>query len=69
VSIITLEGVTDHGRIRLKTNMRLPDNIKVFVVVPDIEVEQVARVSSPRLAHPDQATDFEMEIVEEYGSQ
>jgi hypothetical protein len=37
----------------------------VYVVVPDIQIEQVARIFSPRLAHPEQATDFRMEIVGE----
>ena len=65
VSVATFEGVVDHGQIRLKTNIRLPEKTKVYVVVPDIQIEQVARIFSPRLAHPEQAADFKMEIVEE----
>jgi hypothetical protein len=65
VSVVTFEGVVDHGQIRLKTNIRLPEETKVYVVVPDIQIEQVARIFSPRLAHPEQAADFKMEIVEE----
>lgn len=65
VSIVTLEGIVEWNRIRLKTNLRLPENTKVYVIVPDVQVEQVARVFSPRLAHPEQAADFKMEIVEE----
>ncbi len=65
MSIITLEGVIDNGQVRLRDNVRLPDNTRVYVVVPDIQVEEVAHIRSPRLAHPEQAADFKMEVVEE----
>jgi hypothetical protein len=64
VSIVTLEGIVEHGQVRLPTNVRLPENTRVYVVVPDAEIEQVARVFSPRLARPEQASDFAMETVE-----
>ncbi|MCC7354333.1 MAG: hypothetical protein IT330_11300 [Anaerolineae bacterium] len=51
--VVTFEGIVEHGQIKLKT--------KVYVVVPDMQVEQTARIASPRLAHPEQAGDFEME--------
>ena len=60
MGVVTLEGIVEHGQIRLKTSIRLPENTKVYVVVPDIQVERHARVFSPRLAHPEQAVDFEM---------
>ena len=47
MSIITIEGVVDHGEIRLKSNVRLPENTKVYVIVTGIEVEQVAHIYSP----------------------
>jgi hypothetical protein len=65
MSVVTFEGVVDDGQIRLKTNIRLPEKTKVYVVVPDIQVEQVAHIFSPRLANPEQAADFKMEIIEE----
>jgi len=65
MSVITLEGIVEDGKIRLKTKVRLPDNTRVYVVIPGIEVEQVARIFSPRLAHPEQAVDFKMEVIEE----
>ena len=64
VSVATFEGIVDNGQIRLKTDIRLPEKTKVYVVVPDIQIEQVAHIFSPRLAHPEQAPDFKMEIVE-----
>ena len=65
--VVTLEGVVEHGQIKLKANIPLPDNTKVYVVIPDLQIEQSARLVSPRLAHPAQAADFEMEVSEEPG--
>ena len=65
MSIITLEGVIDNGQVRLRDNVRLPDNTRVYVVVPDIQVEEVAHIYSPRLANPEQAADFILEVTEE----
>jgi hypothetical protein len=65
MSIITFEGVIDNGQVRLKNNVRLPDNTRVYVVVPDIQVEEVAHIYSPRLAHSEQAADFTLEVTEE----
>ena len=63
MSVVTIEGIVKDGQIRLKSDIRLPENTKVYVVVPDMQVEQVVRILSPRLAHPEQAADFKMEIV------
>ena len=68
MSIITLEGIVEKGQIRLKPNLQLPDKTKVYVVVPDIQVERYARIFSPRLADPEEAIDFKMEVVEESSS-
>lgn len=65
MSIITLEGIIDNGQVRLMGNVRLPQNTRVYVVVPDIQVEEVAHIYSPRLAHPEQAADFTLEVTEE----
>jgi hypothetical protein len=65
MSVITVEGTVKRGQIRLKSDIRLPDNTKVYVVIPGIEVEQVARIVSPRLRCDEQAADFRMEVIEE----
>jgi hypothetical protein len=65
MSVATFEGIVEDGQIRLKPDVRLPDKTKVYVLVPDIQVEPVARIVSPRLAHPEQAADFRMEVAEE----
>jgi hypothetical protein len=64
MSILTLEGIVDHGQIRLAAHVRLPENAKVYVLVPDVQIEATARIESPRLLHPEQAADFTMEISE-----
>ncbi|HEX8503545.1 MAG TPA: hypothetical protein VF659_23375 [Pyrinomonadaceae bacterium] len=59
------EGVVEQGQIKLHSDVRLPEGTKVYVVVPGVEIEaQGVRLLSPCLAHPEQAADFEMEVVE-----
>jgi len=65
MTVITVEGTVKRGQIRLKSDMHLPDNTKVYVVIPGIEVEQVARIFSPRLRRQEQAADFQMEVIED----
>jgi hypothetical protein len=66
MSAVTFEGVVEQGQIKLDSDVRLPDGTRVYIVVPGIEIEEDKRVflHSPRLAHPEQAVDFELEIVE-----
>jgi hypothetical protein len=64
MSVASFEGIVENGRIRLDPAVRLPENTKVYVLVPNLPPIPTARVSSPRLAHPEQAADFTMEIVE-----
>lgn len=65
MGIVTYEGIVDHGQIRLTTPVHLPDRTKVYIIVPEIQIEPVAHIASPRLAHPEQTIDFKMEVVEE----
>jgi hypothetical protein len=64
MSVRTFEGEVEKGQIKLKSPLNLPDRTKVYVVVPGVKVAGSARVHSPRLARPEQAADFEMEIEE-----
>ena len=61
----TIEGVVENGQIRLPAAVRLPERTKVYVVIPDVEVQPVAYIGSPRLVHPEQAADFQKEVIEE----
>jgi len=61
----TFEGIVEQGQIRLLATVRLPEKAKVYVVIPDVEVQTVAFIGSPRLVHPEQAADFKKEVIEE----
>ena len=63
MTIMTLEGIVEKGQVRLNTHLNLPDDTRVYVVVPDIRVEDLPQVASPRLLHPEQAADFRMEVI------
>ena len=65
MSIVTFEGVVEHGQIRLAPNIRLPDKTRVYVVVPGLEAEPARRLFSPRLAHPEQVSDFTMKVIQQ----
>jgi hypothetical protein len=65
MSVTTIEGIVENGQIRLPASIRLPEKAKVYVLIPDIEVPNAAYVGSPRLAHAEQAADFEKVVVEE----
>ncbi|MEP7342097.1 MAG: hypothetical protein ABI977_30480 [Acidobacteriota bacterium] len=66
--VATYEAVIENGQVRLPIEIHLPEKAKVYVVVPDVpdlDARHVARIASPRLAHPGQAAYFEKEVVEE----
>lgn len=65
MSVTTIEAVVENGQIRLPSSVRLPEKTKVYVLIPDVRVSSVSYVGSPRLAHPEQAADFEKKVVEE----
>lgn len=65
MNVTTFEGVVENGQIRLSTNFRLPEQTRVYVVVPDLEFKPVAHIFSPRLVHPAQAKDFKKVVVED----
>ena len=46
-------------------NVRLPENARVYVIAPGVELRPTVSIASPRLVHPEQAKDFQMEVVEE----
>jgi hypothetical protein len=64
MSITTYEGVVEKGKIRLKSGVKLPENVKVYVIVPELQTQKkkTARVLTPRLTHRKQAGDFKMKV-------
>ena len=67
MDITTYEGVVEKGTIRLKSGVQLPENTKVYVIVPELltEHKKTARVLTPRLVHRKQAADFKMKVSKE----
>ncbi len=64
MSVRTYEGIVEDGQIKLESDVRLPDQARVFVVVPEEHEAPASRIVSPRLADPSQMDHFVMEIVE-----
>lgn len=63
MALTTYEGVVEKGKIRLKTGVRLPENAKVYVIVPEARTKKKSvRVPTPRLIHRRQASDFKMKV-------
>jgi hypothetical protein len=70
MSVSTIEGYVENGQIHLPANVKLPDRAKVFIVIPDLEILRgPIRIVSPRLANPQQAADFRMEVEPEHTAQ
>ena len=65
MKVMTYEATVENGQIRLSESVRLPEKARVFVVVPGIGGESRVHVGSPRLAQPERAADFVMDVVEE----
>ena len=63
MALTTYEGVVEKGKIRLKTGVRLPENAKVYVIVPEAQLKKkIVRVPTPRLVHRKQTSDFKMKV-------
>ncbi len=65
MKITTLSGIVENGQIRLTDDVRLPEKTTVYVIIPGVEIPSVVHIYSPRLAHPEQAADFEMKVTKE----
>jgi hypothetical protein len=61
----TYQGTVVKGEIRLDSNIQLPENSRVYVVVPEASDAARASIRTPRLAHPEQAREFQMEVHDE----
>jgi hypothetical protein len=68
MKVTTLPGIVENGQIRLPENVHLPEKTTVYVVIPGIELTAPAYIGSPRLRHPEQAKDFQKQVVEENAS-
>ena len=65
MNVTTVEGTVENGQITLPPDVHLPNNTKVYVVIPGMVVTPTMHAGSPRLAHPEDAADFQMEVIQE----
>ena len=65
MKVTSYEGVVENGCVHLPAGVLLPEKAKVYVVVPEMEAEQTARIWSPRLVDQSQAALFKLEVTEE----
>jgi len=63
MKIETYEGIVENGCVHLPPEAHVPDKSTVYVIVP--EPQQTARIWSPRLANPEQASHFKLEVTKE----
>ena len=67
VDVAAFEGVVVNGQIQLRTNVRLPEQATVYVLIPNLKAPKMVRIPGPRLVHREQAADFRKEVIEETG--
>ena len=69
MNTLTLDATVENGKIRLLSPIWLPDNIRVFVVIPETEIVvkpgRPLHLRSPRLKHPSDASTFALEEITE----
>lgn len=64
MSVLTVEGIVENGRVEFRDPIVLPERTKVYIVIPEFSSVAPARVISPRLVHPEEAAEFAKEIIE-----
>ena len=60
----TYEGMIIDGQVRFSEQVKLPERSRVLVTVPEENQLLAGHVYTPRLAQPEQADDFAMEVEE-----
>ena len=65
MSIISFEAIINNDQIQLPPNIPLPNQTKVYVIVPDFKRVRKAHINTPHLVYPKQASDFTKEVYEE----
>ena len=63
MNVATFEGIVENGQVKLPENVRLPERTKVYVLIPGASEPGATRMMSPRLAHLEQAKDFEKTLI------
>jgi len=63
--LATYEGVVENGHVTLPPDVHIPNETRVYVLVPDVDTQRTLQILSPRLVDPSQAKDFVKEVIEE----
>jgi hypothetical protein len=63
--LATYEGIVENGHVTLPPNVDIPEKTRVYVLVPDLETRKTFNIPGARLVHPEQAKDFEMQVIED----
>ena len=63
--LATYEGVVENGHVILPPDVDIPDETRVYVLVPDLDTQRTLQILSPRLVDRTQAKDFVKEVIEE----
>lgn len=65
MNVTAVEGTVENGQIKLPANVHLPDNAKVYIVIPNPVVAPVVHAGSPRFVHAGDAASFEKQVIQE----
>ncbi len=63
MKVATFEGIVENGQIKLPEDVHVPERTRVYVVIPGVGQPSIAGWTSPRLAHPEQAGDFQKTVI------
>lgn len=63
MKVVACEAIVENGEIRIVGAVQLPEHARVYVVVPEAHETPVIHVGSPRLARPEQVSDFLMKVA------
>ena len=55
-------NLTTYEGVKVPADAFIPEKTRVYVVVRGTETS--AHIASPRLVHPEQARDFELQVIE-----
>ena len=62
MAVVAYEAIVENGQIRLTTPVQLPNQTKVYVIVPEGTASPSAAIWGPRLVHAEDAQAFRMEV-------
>ena len=63
--LATYECVVENGHVTLPPDVDIPNETRVYVLVPDVNTQRTLQILTPRLVDQTQAKDFVKEVVEE----